>query len=38
MIDYYWCDIHGQQLECDIDETGERVCQECGEWVEAITA
>lgn len=30
----YECDEHGQLYSCEVDESGSRVCPECGRHVE----
>lgn len=33
----YICQTHGYQRECDVDESGERVCYECGVAMTGLT-
>lgn len=32
----YWCREHKFQHECDVSESGERICRECENWVSGI--
>lgn len=32
----YLCEEHGYVHECDVDESGERICPACGKWVRGL--